>query len=85
MTIKEVKVGKPFTYNGTVYVIEKSDDYYYIMENNGRYVANIEYIGTRFIKAYTYVMGKKVNICFHINDCTLSKSKSYIDRIDKTI
>ena len=75
MTIQDLKNGTPFIYkqSRTPYQLEKSfaDGEYFISKSEpfGGHVANIKSIGSRVIKAYTFVMEKKVNLTINIKDC----------------
>ena len=74
MTIQDLKNGKTFLYkqSNSAYQLEKSFDGGYFISKSGMYgehVANVRSIGSKVIKAYTYIMDKRVNLTIDIRDC----------------
>ena len=70
MKIQDIVKGKPFMYKGSEYVLQTFlDDSKCITRFGGSYVGNVEYIGSRIIKVYTYVMNKRVNVSINVNEC----------------
>jgi hypothetical protein len=70
MTKEELKSGAIFKYGNTKYYsMFTSDNGDMIICQFGTYIANVESVGNRFIKAYTYIMNKKVNLKIDISEC----------------
>jgi hypothetical protein len=70
MKIQDIIKGKPFMYKGTEYVMQTFlDDSKCITRFGGMYVANVEYIGRRIIKVFTFVMDKRVSVSINVNEC----------------
>ena len=72
MTIKELKEGKPFSFEGNHYRLEDiSKDNWIISRQDffKSYVASVARIGRKKIDCYTYVLGKRVAVSIHIDKC----------------
>lgn len=71
MTLKEIKEGKPFKYDGNHYRLEGGKDSWIISRHDflKSYVASVKSIGRKKIDCYTYVLGKRVNVSIHIDNC----------------
>lgn len=70
MTIKELKSGVKFSYDhGNYYSMECTEGGRWIICQFGRYIASVESIGNRYIKAFTYVVNKKVTLKVDISKC----------------
>jgi len=72
MTIKELKSGAKFKYGDTSYYnIVSHEEGLMTICQFGMYRANVEKIGSKFIKAFTYVMNKRVDLKIDISKCIL--------------
>ena len=72
MTKEELLSGAKFRYGDTSYYnIVSHEDGFMTICQFGMYRANVEKIGSKFIKAFTYVMNKRVDLKIDISKCIL--------------
>ncbi len=72
MTKEELLSGVKFNYGDTRYCsIESTDDGTLIVCQFGMYRANIESVGSRFIKAFTYILNKRVSLKIDMSECKI--------------
>ena len=74
MIIKELKEGKEFMYDNKVHKLEEIAQGSWIISVSSilgmfAYVASVKKIGTKKIDCYTYVLGKRVSVSIHIDEC----------------
>ena len=74
MTKEELLSGAKFRYGDTSYynIVSHEDGSMSICQF-GMYRANVESVGNRFIKAFTYIMNKRVDLKIDMSECMLMK------------
>lgn len=72
MKIQDLKSGKPFKFNDIKYKLEELSEGRWIVSRAdflNDYVAAIETMGTKRIKCFTYVLGKRVDVVINTDEC----------------
>ena len=73
MKIQDLKAGQPFKFNDVKYQLEELSEGRWIVSRAdlfGGYIASVETMGTKRIKCFTYVLGKKVEVVINIDNCS---------------
>ncbi len=70
MTKEELLSGAKFRYGDTSYynIVSHEDGSMSICQF-GMYRANVESVGNRFIKAFTFIINKRVNVKIDMSEC----------------
>jgi hypothetical protein len=72
MTKEELLSGAKFKYGDTSYynIVSHEDGSMSICQF-GMYRANVESVGNRFIKAFTFIINKRVNVKIDMSECMI--------------